>query len=147
MSVEDKDLGYSMIVSGLQALDGSVSVGVFSDSGSEPDGTSLIDVAIWNEYGTSRIPQRPFMRIAADKNADKWADAAQKLSGMVADGSIGASHAKNIIGVQAVGDIQEVIGSNALQANAPATIMRKGSAAPLIDTGRLRQSIKFKVED
>ncbi len=136
-----------MIFSNLQALEGTVSIGVFSDSGSEPNGTSLIDVAIWNEYGTSRIPQRPFMRIASDNNNEKWSDMAHQMVDMVTDGSINARQAKNVIGVQAVGDIQEVIGSNALQANAPGTIKKKGSAAPLIDTGRLRQSIKFKVED
>lgn len=149
MSVEDRDLGYSAIINGLSQLGGkAVKVGVFADAGTEPDGTSLADVAIWNEYGTEHIPPRPFMRITADKNEKNWQGLAEKAVGRIIDQGGGSPRqAMEIIGVAAVGNVQQVIGSSELAADSPGTIKRKGSDAPLIDKGRLRQSIKFKLED
>ncbi|GFE96572.1 hypothetical protein [Gluconobacter sp. Gdi] len=37
-----------------------------------PDGTPLATVAYYNEFGTDRIPARPFMRQAIAKNQDQW---------------------------------------------------------------------------
>ena len=143
------DLGYSAILSGLSQLgDREVKVGVFADAGTEPDGTSLADVAIWNEYGTDHIPSRPFMRITADKNEKNWQGLAEKAVGRIIDQGGGSPRqVLEVIGIAAVGDVQEVIGSSELAADSSGTIKRKGSDAPLIDKGRLRQSIKFKIED
>lgn len=143
--VEDRDLGYTRIVSGMKELDGAaVVVGVLRNAGKADDNkTDLVDVAVYNEYGTRDIPSRPFLRIATDVNGDDW----QKLAEDLIIRGVSRSRVLNVVGLQAVGDIQEVFGSEKLKPNAPATVARKGSAAPLIDTGRLRQSIHYRVED
>lgn len=148
MPTDDMDFGYERIIQGLEKLGGkTVSVGVFSDAGKAEDGkTDLAAVAIYNEYGTKNIPKRPFMRIATDEKEKAWNNMTEKLVGMVIDGSIGSDQSLELLGNKAVGDVQEVIGSNKLARNAPGTIKQKGSSSPLIDTGRLRQSIKFKIE-
>jgi phage gpG-like protein len=146
--VEDHDLGYNAILTAIDELSGkSIKVGVLGTSGKASDGkASLVDVAVYNEYGTSRIPKRPFMRIAADKNKQRWQGLSDKLTDRIIDGGISAGQSLEIIGNKMVGDIQLVLGSSELVPNAVSTVKKKGSAAPLIDTGRLRQSISFKIE-
>ena len=146
MAVRDVDLGFKAIVKELTKLDGKeVVAGVLRTAGKSADKkTDLVDIAIWNEYGTRRIPSRPFLRIAADKN--DWTKLAQQVGGRVIDGNMAAEQGLDLIGNKMVGDIQQVIGNRSLLApNAPATVLRKGSDAPLIDTGQLRQAISFEV--
>jgi hypothetical protein len=50
------------------------------------------------------------------------------------------------IGMVAVGDVQRRIVQRIPPPNAPSTIAKKGSDVPLIDTGRLRQSVDYTVE-
>lgn len=145
--VEDKDKGFMDILKGAKSLDGKTLVaGVLQEAGKTSTGTSLVDVAVYNEYGTRHIPARPFMRIASTEHGKKWQEHAEKAAIAVMDGRIKAERAVELVGNEVVGDIQQIIGSDKLEANAPATIKRKKSDSPLIDTGRLRQSISFRVE-
>lgn len=51
-----------------------------------------------------------------------------------------------IVGAKMVGDIQKRISSGAIVPSLnPATVKRKGSSVPLIDTGQLRSAISFLV--
>lgn len=145
--VEDKNLGYTAFLEGAKCFDGkTVVAGVLQNAGETADGTSLVDVAVYNEYGTRSTPARPFLRIASIQNARKWQDHAETAALAVMDGKVQPERALEIVGNDVVGDIQKVIGSSSLAANAPATIRRKKSDAPLIDTGLLRQSVDFRVE-
>ena len=129
-------------------LDGRELVaGVLRTAGREKKtGVDLVDVATWNEYGTSRIPKRPFMRIAEMQNRDKWFRLSEKVARNVLQGAMDVNQSLELIGNKIVGDIREVIGDRTLLVpNAPSTIRQKGSDAPLIDTGQLRQSISFEV--
>ena len=153
--VEDRDLGYKAIIKNVTALSSkSIAVGVLQNAGKEEDGkTDLVDVAIWNEYGTrdGHIPARPFLSIATDENQRKWQGLSEGAERMVVDRKMPADQALEIIGNQMAGDIQMVIGDKSkLKPNKPATIRAKSKNgkvgdAPLIDTGRLRQSIHFEI--
>lgn len=44
----------------------------FIDEATYPDGTSVAQVAYWNEYGTETSPPRPFFRQAVRENSSKW---------------------------------------------------------------------------
>ena len=141
----DKDLGFKKRVRNLQNLNNkTVKAGVLAGSGNEDNGTSLVDVAFYNEYGTSKIPARPFVRIANEKNQQTWANEAEK----VVDKIVAGYDANfSILGNTMKENIQDVIGDkNLLVPNSPATIRRKGHDKPLIDTGKLKASIKFEVE-
>lgn len=146
--VQDRDLGYRKIMRQLSELGSkSVVAGVLADAGKEKDGTDLVDVAFWNEFGTRYIPPRPFVRIAADKSDNDIKQMQDALLTKIVAGQSTASQALNLIGVKIEGEIKKVIGDRgALAANAPGTVRAKGSDAPLIDTGRLRQSVKYRIE-
>ena len=55
--------------------------------------------------------------------------------------------ALEILGNKAEGDMKATIGRGHFVPNAPNTIKQKGSSQPLIDTGRMRNSVSHKVED
>ncbi len=152
--VEDRDLGYTAVIKNVTALSSkSLVVGVLQNAGKEEDGTDLVDVAIWNEYGTrdGHIPARPFLSIATDENKAKWQKLTEGAANAVIDRKMPVDQALEIIGSQMAGDVQMVIGDKSkLKPNRPATIRAKSKTgkigdAPLIDTGRLRQSIHFDI--
>lgn len=146
MSVIDKDMGYQTIITHLSRLEGTVKVGIMADAGNEKDGASLVEVATYNEFGTQHIPARPFVRQTTDNNRGVWGSMAARLEGRVAHG-MDPHQALEILGNKAEGDMKATIGRGHFVPNAPNTIKQKGSSRPLIDTGRMRASVSFKVEE
>jgi len=120
------------------------------------DGHDLVDIAAWNELGTSRgIPERPFLRQTIDKNQDAIWDAMDAIPGHIENGMDGKTLC-NALGEMVVGMVQEEIPTGNFAPNAPSTlghtrisdgkyIKRKKSDVPLIDTGQLRQSVHHVV--
>ena len=107
----------------------------------------VLDVAMFNELGTSRTPSRPFMRNSVDDNADKISNFCKsKLKG-IANGSENAEMVLKAIGAMQVGLVQKTIREGDFVPNAPSTIARKGSDKPLIDTGLMRQSVHYVITD
>ena len=92
-----------------------------------------------------QIPERSFLRSAWDKNVRKYERALQKQAGQVIDGKATAKQAIGRVAEKALGDIVRGINRGIPPPNAPATIRRKGSSKPLIDTGQLKMAIKVKV--
>ena len=146
MSVIDKDMGYQTIITNLSRLKGTVKVGIMADAGSEKDGASLVEVATYNEFGTQHIPARPFVRQTTDNNRWAWGSMAARLEDRVAHG-MDPHQALEILGNKAEGDMKATIGRGHFAPNAPNTIKQKGSSQPLIETGRMRNSVSHKVED
>lgn len=147
--VEDSDLGWNRIVKNLQRLDGTeISAGILQSAGSYSKGQSLVDVAIWNEYGTQKIPSRPFIRIASDQNRRKWERLSADCINEILDGSrTRPGYIGKRIGKAMKADIQAVMGDKSkLAPNAPSTIKKKGHDKPLIDTGKLQSSVDYRVE-
>lgn len=149
MATDDIDFGYERIIQDLEKLGGkTVSVGVFADAGkADNDKTDLVDVAIWNEYGTKKIPKRPFLRKATDKNLKKWQKTTNNLVGMVIDGTFNPEEALDSLGNEAEGDVKEIFDQGSFTPNAPSTIAQKGSSKPLINHSRLRNSVHYKIEE
>ena len=145
--VIDRDLGFNRIMRDLQKLDGmEVVAGMLRDSGKASNGASYVDIATWNEYGTRRIPSRPFIRISADTNKQAWAKMAQQCVNDVIDGDSPIEAAK-VVGHRMVEDIRKVFGDTSkLKANAPSTIAKKGRNEPLVDSGEMRRRVNFRIE-
>ena len=145
--VIDRDLGFNRIMRDIQKLDGmEVVAGMLRDSGKASNGASYVDIATWNEYGTRRIPSRPFIRISADTNKQAWAKLAQQCVNDVIDGD-SPRDAAQVIGHRMVEDIREVFGDTSkLKANAPSTIKKKGRNEPLVDSGEMRRRVNFRIE-
>ena len=102
--------------------DKEVFVGFQAGKVTDDRGVDMAQIAMWNELGTSTAPSRPFLRKSVDENADL-----------------------KQIGVFGVGLVQEKIESGSYEPNAPSTIRKKKSDKPLIDTGRMRQSVKYVI--
>jgi hypothetical protein len=62
-------------------------------------------------------------------------------------GRLSEDAALGLLGTKAVGEIQKRMARGIKPDNAPSTIAAKGSSTPLIDTGRLRQSVTYAVVD
>ena len=147
--VIDRDLGFNRIMRDLERLDGTeVVAGMLRDSGKAKNGASYVDIAAWNEYGTGRIPSRPFIRISADTNKQAWEKLAQQCVNNVIDGG-SPRDAAQVVGHRMVKDIRKVFGDTSmLKANAPSTIKKKkGRNEPLVDSGEMRRRVNFRVEE
>lgn len=119
----------------------SLKVGFFESSRYD-NGNYVAEVARDNEYGTLKIPPRPFFRNATDENTKKWVDFLGR--DLVETNDAGISY--NRLGEIARGDIVESITKLNTPPNSPKTIALKGSSNPLIDTGFLRANVTFKVD-
>lgn len=110
----------------------------FNEKVEGSDNFNLASLAAVLEFGNERIPSRPFLRQTLAENQEKYIALFVKLfeSGF----SIGQIYEQ--IALIAQGDVQQNIVNGKWTANAPSTIKRKKSSKPLIDTGKLRQSVK-----
>lgn len=146
MAVSDRDLGFEQAVKNLEKLAKcSVKIGIQADSGSYEDGTKVVDVAIWNEYGTARIPPRPFIRqcyALHSEQAFKLLKQAvlQVSNGMTVEMAVGR------VGLWYENQLKRTLRTYPWQPNAASTVLRKGSSKPLVDTGQLVNSIRYEVQ-
>lgn len=147
--------GIKELIKRAKKLNTSIKVGVIKGTGTHPNsnGATIAEIAAMNEFGTfeetvEAIPARPFLRTALDENKDKYVKT-QKAGLLAASlGIITPTKMLSILGMQAKSDIQKKIRSNDFQENAPSTIDAKGGKSkPLIDTGILRQSIDWVIEE
>jgi len=92
----------------------------------QPTGLTLVEVATFHEFGTSRTPERSFLRATIDANKSELQTETLNIFKKVSSGSIDAMR-----GLKPDLD--------------PKTIDRKGSSKPLIDTGQLVNSIQHLV--
>lgn len=126
---------------------GQLQVRIGYQRGTEVDeeGVDYCDIAAWNELGTVRSPSRPFLRKSVDENEAKIK---QFLKSQKADlvRGVPAEQILKEIGIFQKDLIQEKITEGDFAPNAPSTIARKGSEKPLIDTGRLRQSVNYVIQ-
>lgn len=109
------------------------------------EGVDLVDIAMFNELGTIHIPSRPFLRDSVDANADQINTFLQSMKQELLKGGSAEDVLKKI-GVFQKGLIQEQIVNGSFEPNSEATIKKKGSDTPLVDTGRMRQSINYVIQ-
>ena len=107
----------------------------------------ILDVAMFNELGTSRIPSRPFMRDSVDDNAESITKFCKAQLKGISSGTKDAESSLKAIGAMQVGLVQKTIKDGNFVPNAPSTIEKKGSDKPLIDTGLMRQSVHYVITD
>ena len=138
----------------LRDYDGTVALraGVMEGAKNIDTDEPVAPYAAANEFGTSRIPSRPFLRSTVDSRNNEWSD---YLGRAIANG-VKPRQAVELTGERMVSDVQATIESNMPPRNADSTIRRKlrqedegggmMHAGTLIDTGSLLRFIKFKVE-
>lgn len=95
---------------------------------------------------TINIPARPFMREGIDKNMNNINKLSEDLAGRIIDRKVNIRRSLKLIGQEAEKGIKNNMSSGDFTPNAASTLKKKKSSTPLIDTGRLRQSITSVVE-
>lgn len=91
------------------------------------------------------IPERSFIRAAFDERVHEGEEMARELLGMVMRGEISGREALERWGAWWVGVIQHKIVTLQDPPLSEITIENKESTNPLIDTGRMRQGVTWKV--
>jgi len=119
----------------------SVQVG-FMGNATEPDGTPVALVAALNEYGTGKIPPRPFFRTMIDEHADEWP---VNLATALKSTKFNTVTSLGLVGLRIRDQLRRSIRDFSSPPNAPSTIARKGFNNPLIDTSTMLKSATFKV--
>ena len=122
-----------------------VRVGFQAGKATEEDGTDICDIAAWNELGTVHIPARPFLRQSVDDNVSKINSFLQSKKKDLVRG-VSAEQVLKEIGIFQKDLIQEKITEGNFTPNAESTVKKKGSSKPLIDTGRMRQSVNYEIK-
>lgn len=110
----------------------------FNEKVEGSDNFNLASLAAVLEFGNERIPSRPFLRQTLTENQEKYTALFVKLF----ESGVSIDQIYEQIALIAQGDVQQNIVNGKWTANAPSTIKRKKSSKPLIDTGKLRQSVK-----
>nr|WP_314081534.1 hypothetical protein [uncultured Leptotrichia sp.] len=123
----------------------AVKVGVLGNGSA--NGISVQDYAIFNEYGTSRIPVRPFFRLSVGTaNAQNEIKKYMKQQvEQIIQGGISAQQAYENLGTFVVQKIKKTIASGNFAALNPQTIKKKGHSKPLMDTHSLYNSINYEI--
>lgn len=118
-----------------------------------PDGTSVAQVAFWNEYGhvhrdaegniKFEVPPRPFFRRAIAANSKFWG---VQLARQLRITDYHTALAFGRMGELIAGQIAESISIFNAPVLALSTVNRKGSEKPLVETGHMLASISYEVE-
>lgn len=107
-------------------------------------GTSVIDYAIFNEYGTSTIPARSFLNSSFKENEAKYTAKSWKIYEKALSGQDVKLDLERLA-EEVASDIKAKISSNIPPPLKAATIKRKKSSKTLMDSGILRSSITSRV--
>lgn len=122
-----------------------VRIGFQHGKAAEDNGADICDVAAWNELGAANMPARPFLRKSVDENTARINDFLQSKKGDLVKGTSAEQILKEI-GIFQKDLIQEKITEGSFAPNAESTVRKKGSGKPLIDTGKMRQSVDYVVK-
>lgn len=135
----------------LQANKESLNVGFFPDSryGPENDNLPVATVAMWQEEGDPvNYPPRPFIRMGflPRLKTAEYVPVFQKAIKSVLDGQATFKQVYTKLGPVMVKGLQNEIISWDTPPNSPQTVEAKGFNDPLINTGKMLESVDFKVE-
>jgi len=129
---------------------------VIENSGS---GVTMLEVAAANEFGApgAHIPERSFLRSTVTKNKNKYKKLGVDLVKKIVKNPSKEEYMTGAgkIGLTAVNDVRETMVNLMDPPNAESTQLKKGRSLgkgekvnnPLIDTGQLKQSITYVVDN
>lgn len=113
----------------------------------QPIGINMASLALIHERGSAanNIPSRPFMHQTRTRCESRFVRRLRRAYKQVVEGKVGPARALAQLGLDYEGEMKNTFVVGQFVANKPATVARKGSSRPLIDTGALRGSIVSKV--
>ena len=163
MAVKDIDRGWRRIVEEMRQLSRSYTKVGLPENGNVAAPTNLGDalergrapvvemselviIGAVHEYGSRRVPMRSFLRSATDENRVRI----EQLKGTMVDkiytDSASVRQALSVVGEFLTTKVKAKIVAIKTPPLSLATIRRKGSTNPLVDTGQLTQSIQHVEE-
>lgn len=141
--VIDRDKGLNRILKLPKDLSKPyVEVGILSDENED-----LKTYASANEFGTDTIPERSFIRTTMDESHSKILQVRDKAIRSAVLRGASPEDALSVIGAFVETLIKQKITDVSEPPNAPSTIAKKGSANPLVDTGRMRSAVSHRVRN
>ena len=133
-----------------QFKDSVVKAGILAKDGSNnhSEGITVFQIGMIHEFGApeKNIPRRSFIRVPIENNIKEITKLIENNHKLVSENSMSAKVALDRIGLKAQNTIKKSFRDNDWKANSRATVKRKGSSRPLIDTGQLVGSISYIVE-
>ena len=156
VTTQEIDRGYAKFQKSVEAVKDQpfIKIGILAEDADKvkAEGINLAGIAAVNEFGTDRagrgknivIPERSFIRSTMDEEKNYFYRITKNaLNNIVMGADIFKEF--SIIGLAISSAIKKKITDLREPPNAPSTIRRKGSSNPLIDTGRMRASVRHKV--
>ena len=107
--------------------------------------TDLVDIALYNELGTSTIPSRPFLAQTVQMHEEEIKEMAATEISQTLIGKKDSQQAFNAIGEDVRQKVQNRINEGQFVPTAPSTIKHNGHDRPLIDTGTMRDNISYTI--
>lgn len=104
----------------------------------------VAQVAFWNEYGTKRMPARPFFGTAVEAYKQEWS---KNFAAILRKADYDGTLALMRLGYFMKEDIEQVIQEWTDPPNAKRTVEIKGFNKPLIDDGTMQRAIDFQLTD
>lgn len=130
--------------------DSAVTVGIHSDAGQHDDaGMTVAQLGAIHEYGSeaAHIPERSFLRSTMAKKRASYRSSIRYIIHQALEKDYDVRKAMGRLGRRAEGDIKLTIRDLKDPPNAPSTIaQKKGVDNPLIDTGQMLNSVRWKYE-
>ena len=105
------------------------------------DGASILEVAIWNNFGAKNIPRRAFMELAAKKMQPKFRKMMREAVKKINAGELDLKTVLKAAAQMGESEIRDAITNGDWPPNSEETIRRKGSERPLIDSGDMRKYV------
>jgi phage gpG-like protein len=108
---------------------------------------TLLEVAAIHEFGApaAGIPQRSFIRAGVDAQLPEIQRVQRALAAQTIRGALTLDVALDRLGAKVAALLQNRIAAGIDPPNSAATIARKGSSKPLVDTGQLKAAITWRV--
>lgn len=137
------DHGFNAILRELQKVD-KLDVAIGVQENANANGQTIAEYAAYNEFGTNKIPSRPFMRIAFDRNRSEIDADFDRVGGQILTGQYSAQQALTVLGIKQTDRIKNTIsGQNIPPPLSAYTVAQKGDSKTLVDTGAMINSITF----
>lgn len=107
-------------------------------------GPSIIDVAIWNNFGIG-VPRRNFMTPASQEWQKYFQQMVEASYQEIVDSKIDVDSFLSLMGQAGAEFISEAIVKLRTPPNSPATIKKKKSSNPLVDSGDLSKAATYEI--
>jgi len=107
--------------------------------------SEIIMIAAFNEFGTDKIPERPFIRQSFDNNLKGLNDFKEKLYIRVVKGQLNASKTLGLLGEWMLAATKREIRNGNFTELSDYTKQKKGTNKTLIDTAQMLNSLQYDI--